>query len=66
MTAEEFADPRSKMLVHAARRMEMVSPHRPVPFTYVPFFETVLGWRFEDELEKIPRGQDHRRNILVF
>lgn len=55
MTAEEFVDPRSKKLMHTAGDVEMVSPHGPVPFTDVPFFETVLGRRFEDEPEKVPR-----------
>ena len=56
MTAEEFADPCSKELMHAAGRMEMVSPHRSIPLADVPLFKTVVGRRFEDELEKVPRG----------
>ena len=56
VTAEEFVDPCSKELMHATGRMEMVGPHGPVPLADVPLFETVLGRRFEDELEKVPRG----------
>jgi len=65
LAAEELADPRSEMLVHAAGRMEMVSPHRSVPLADVPLPKTIIGRRFKDEVEKVPRGQNHRRDIFV-
>ena len=56
ITAKELVDSRSEVFMHAAGRMNIVSPHRPVPLTDVPFPESILGRRFEDEIEKIPRG----------
>ena len=54
VTTEEFVDPRSNELMHTAGGMDVVSPHRSVPLADVPLFKTVLGRRFEDELEKLP------------
>jgi len=55
MTAKEFIDKRGKELVHTVSWVEMVSPHRPVSLADVPLFKAVLGRRFEDEREEVPR-----------
>jgi len=54
MTTKEFVDPRSKVLMHTAGWVDVISPHGSVPLAEVRFFKTVLGRRFEDELEKVP------------
>lgn len=65
VTTKEIVDLLSKELVHTACRMDVVSPHRSVPPPDVPLFKTIPGRCFKDKIEKIRRGQDHRRDIFV-
>ena len=66
ITAEELVDPRSEVFVHTASGMEVVSPYGAIPLADVPLLKTVLRRRFENEVKKVARGQDHRRSIFVF
>ena len=49
---EKLIDPRSKVFMHAAGWVEMVSPHGPIPLADIPLLETVLGRRSENAVKK--------------